>query len=60
MKFRALIRSAHSERDQVFIILHAINALCAHEIYFNLCYLSLSIVYFRDCADVTIKLQTIE
>jgi len=38
--------------------LHAINAPCAHEIYFNLCYLSLAIVCFRNCADAAI-MQTI-
>jgi len=47
-----------SEPDQVLIILHAINTPCTHEIYFNLCYLSLT-VYFRDCADVVI-MQTID
>ena len=35
----------HSQRcsdcDQVLIILHVINAPCTHEVYFNLCYLSL-------------------
>jgi len=51
--------SRYSEHDQVLIILHAINAPYAHEIYFNLCYLSLAIVCFRNCAYTAI-MQTID
>jgi len=51
--------SRYFEHDQVLIILHAINAPYAHEIYFNLCYLSLAIVCFRDCVDAAI-MQTID